>query len=152
MKNKLLIILLICLTSCGYSPIYQNVKSNDLAINIVSYNGNAEMNDLIKNELDLYFNSESENKYDVSFNTNYEKRIISKDNSGTASSYQLFVETNFSVITKNKKDNFLFTERLNLENNPDTFAQKNYEDIIKRNFASSIREKLILKLSIINDY
>jgi len=147
MKNKLLIILLICLTSCGYSPIYQNVKSNDLAINIVSYNGNAEMNDLIKNELDLYFNSESENKYDVSFNTNYEKRIISKDNSGTASSYQLFVETNFSVITKNKKDNFLFTERLNLENNPDTFAQKSYEDIIKRNFASSIREKLILKLS-----
>jgi len=147
MKNKLLIILLICLTSCGYSPIYQNVKSNDLAINIVSSNGNAEMNDLIKNELELYFNSESENKYDVSFNTNYEKRIISKDNSGTASSYQLFVETNFSVITKNKKDNFLFTERLNLENNPDTFAQKNYEDIIKRNFASSIREKLILKLS-----
>jgi len=147
MKNKLLIILLIFLTSCGYSPIYQNVKSNDLAINIVSYNGNAEMNDLIKNELDLYFNSESENKYDVSFNTNYEKRIISKDNSGTASSYQLFVETNFSVITKNKKDNFLFTERLNLENNPDTFAQKSYEDIIKRNFASSIREKLILKLS-----
>jgi len=147
MKNKLLIILLICLTSCGYSPIYQNVKSNDLAINIVSSNGNAEMNDLIKNELELYFNSESENKYDVSFNTNYEKRIISKDNSGTASSYQLFVETNFSVITKNKKDNFLFTEKLNLENNPDTFAQKNYEDIIKRNFASSIREKLILKLS-----
>ena len=147
MKNKLLIILLIFLTSCGYSPIYQNVKSNDLAINIVSYNGNAEMNDLIKNELDLYFNSESENKYDVSFNTNYEKRIISKDNSGTASSYQLFVETNFSVITKNKKDNFLFTEKLNLENNPDTFAQKSYEDIIKRNFASSIREKLILKLS-----
>ena len=147
MKNKLLIILLIFLTSCGYSPIYQNVKSNDLAINIVSSNGNAEMNDLIKNELELYINSESENKYDVSFNTNYEKRIISKDNSGTASSYQLFVETNFSVITKNKKDNFLFTERLNLENNPDTFAQKSYEDIIKRNFASSIREKLILKLS-----
>jgi len=147
MKNKLLIILLIFLTSCGYSPIYQNVKSNDLAINIVSSNGNAEMNDLIKNELELYFNSESENKYDVSFNTNYEKRIISKDNSGTASSYQLFVETNFSVITKNKKDNILFTDRLNLENNPETFAQKSYEDIIKRNFASSIREKLILKLS-----
>ena len=147
MKNKLLIILLIFLTSCGYSPIYQNVKSNDLAINIVSSNGNAEMNNLIKNELELYFNSESENKYDVSFNTNYEKRIISKDNSGTASSYQLFVETNFSVITKNKKDIFLFTEKLNLENNSDTFAQKSYEDIIKRNFASSIREKLILKLS-----
>ena len=67
MKNKLLIFLLIFLTSCGYSPIYQNVKSNDLSINIVSSNGNAEMNNLIKNELELYFNSESENKYDVSY-------------------------------------------------------------------------------------
>ena len=147
MKNKLLIILLIFLTSCGYSPIYQNVKSNDLAINIVSSNGNAEMNDLIKNELELYFNSESENKYDVSFNTNYEKKIISKNTSGATSSYQLLVETSFTIINKDKKNNFLFTEKINIENNQDSFAQKSYEDIIKRNFASSIREKLIMKLS-----
>jgi len=147
MKNKLLIILLIFLTSCGYTPIYQNIKSSDLSINIVSTNGNEEMNSLIKNELELYFNKESKNKYDVSINTNYEKKIISKNTSGTISSYQLLVETNFTIITKDKKNNFLFTEKINIENNPDSFAQNSYEDIIKRNFASSIREKLITKLS-----
>ena len=147
MKNKLLIFLLIFLTNCGYTPIYQNIKSSDLSVNIVSTNGNEEMNSLIKNELELYFNKESKNKYDVSMNTNYEKKIISKNNSGATSSYQLLVETNFTIITKNKKNNFLFTEKINIENNPDSFTQNSYEDIIKRNFASSIREKLIMKLS-----
>ena len=147
MKNKLLIFLLIFLTNCGYTPIYQNIKSSDLSINIVSSNGNEEMNNLIKNELELYFNKESKNKYDVSINTNYEKKIISKNTSGAISSYQLLVETTFTIIAKNKKNNFLFTEKINIENNPDSFAQNSYEDIIKRNFASSIREKLIMKLS-----
>ena len=147
MKNKLLIILLIFLTSCGYTPIYQNIKSSDFSLNIVSTSGNAEMNNLIKNELALYFNKESKNKYDVSIDTNYVKKIISKNTSGATSSYQLFIETSFTIIAKDKKNNFLFTEKINVENNPDTFAQKSYEDIIKRNFASSIREKLIMKLS-----
>ena len=147
MKKKLLIFLLIFLTNCGYTPIYQNIKSSDLSVNIVSTNGNEEMNSLIKNELELYFNKESKNKYDVSMNTNYEKKIISKNNSGATSSYQLLVETSFTIINKDKKNNFLFTEKINIENNPDSFAQKSYEDIIKRNFASSIREKLIMKLS-----
>jgi len=147
MKKKLLIFLLIFLTNCGYTPIYQNIKSSDLSINIVSTNGNEEMNSLIKNELELYFNKESKNKYDVSINTNYDKKIISKNTSGAISSYQLLVETNFTIITKDKKNNFLFTEKINIENNPDSFAQNSYEDIIKRNFASSIREKLIMKLS-----
>ena len=74
MKKKLLIFLLIFLTNCGYTPIYQNIKSSDLSINIVSTNGNEEMNSLIKNELELYFNKESKNKYDVSINSNYEKK------------------------------------------------------------------------------
>ena len=147
MKKKLLIFLLIFLTNCGYTPIYQNIKSSDLSINIVSTNGNEEMNSLIKNELELYFNKESKNKYDVSINTNYEKKIISKNTNGAISSYQLLVETTFTFIAKNKKNNFLFTEKINIENNPDSFAQNSYEDIIKRNFASSIREKLIMKLS-----
>jgi outer membrane lipopolysaccharide assembly protein LptE/RlpB len=132
---------------CGYSPIYQNIKSSDFSINIVSANGNEEMNNLIKNELEIYFSKESKNKYDISINTNYEKKIISKNTSGATSSYQLFVGTSFTIITKDKKNSFLFTEKINVENNSDTFAQKSYEDIIKRNFASSIREKLIMKLS-----
>ena len=50
MKSKLTIFLLIFLTSCGYSTIYKNTKSNNLLINVIGIQGDVEMNNLIRNE------------------------------------------------------------------------------------------------------
>ena len=147
MKNNLLIILLIFLTNCGYTPIYKNINSSDFSINIIDTSGNAEINNLIKYELELDDNQESKNKYDISIDTNFGKKVIFKDTSGATSDYQLFLEVIFTVTTKDKKDTFLFSEKLNVKNNSDSFNQKSYEEIIKRNFVSSIKEKLMLKLS-----
>ena len=146
MKNKLFIILLLFLTSCGYSAIYKNTKSNDLMINIIAMQGDAEINSLINNELELNSNKESNNKFDLNINTTFEKKIISKNTSGVASSFQLNAKVEFTIITKDKKEKILFFEKFNVENDSDSFAQRSYENTIKRNFASSIREKLILKL------
>ena len=146
MRNKLFIILLLFLTNCGYSAIYKNTKSNDLMINIIAMQGDAEINSLINNELELNSNKESNNKFDLNINTTFEKKIISKNTSGVASSFQLNAKVEFTIITKDKKEKILFFEKFNVENDSDSFAQRSYENTIKRNFASSIREKLILKL------
>ena len=79
MKNKLTIFLLIFLTSCGYSAVYKNTKSNSLLINVIGIQGDVEMNNLIRNELELYSNPEAEDIFDINLNTTYEKKIISKD-------------------------------------------------------------------------
>ena len=44
-----------------------------------------------------------------------------------------------------------FEEKFNIKNITNTFEQKKYEKIVKRNFANSIKEKLIIKLSNFND-
>ena len=147
MKNKLTIFLLIFLTSCGYSAVYKNIKSNTLLINIIGIQGDVEMNNLIRNELELYSNPEAEDIFDINLNTTYEKKIISKDSSGKISNYELSTKVIVTVITKEKKETISLIEKFKVENNLDSFEQKNYEDIIKRNFANLIREKLILKLS-----
>ncbi|MDA9957310.1 hypothetical protein N9D32_02425 [Candidatus Pelagibacter sp.] len=147
MKNKLTIFLLIFLTSCGYSAVYKNIKSNTLLINIIGIQGDVDMNNLIRNELELYSNPEAEDIFDINLNTTYEKKIISKDSSGKISNYELSTKVIVIVITKEKKETISFIEKFKVENNLDSFEQKNYEDIIKRNFANLIREKLILKLS-----
>jgi outer membrane lipopolysaccharide assembly protein LptE/RlpB len=147
MKSKLFIVLLLFLTSCGYSAIYKDIKKNDLKINIIGLQGDMEMNNLIKNELELYSNQDSINKFDINVNTIYKKNVTSKNSSGAASNYQLVVEVKFEIYTKNKKEVISLFEKFNIQNNSDSFEQKNYEDIIKRNFASLISEKLILKLS-----
>ena len=109
--------------------------------------GDADMNDLINNELELYSNQDSDNKFDLNMNTNFERKIISKNTSGAASSYQLSAKVEFTIMTKTNKEKVIFVEKLNIENNSDSFAQKSYENTIKKNFANSIKEKLILKLS-----
>ena len=149
MKNKLTIFLLIFLTSCGYSAVYKNTKSNSLLINVIGIQGDVEMNNLIRNELELYSSAEAEaeNIFDINLNTTYEKKIISKDSSGKISNYELSTKVIVTVITKEKKETISLIEKFKVENNLDSFEQKNYEDIIKRNFANLIREKLILKLS-----
>ena len=46
---------------------------------------------------------------------------------------------------------FKFEESINIKNQSDTFEQNIYEKNIKRNFASSIREKLISAILSLDD-
>ena len=54
MKKKILIFILLFLYSCGYSPIYKNSNIKDYEIIISSLNGDMAMNNLIKNEIEIY--------------------------------------------------------------------------------------------------
>ncbi len=146
MKKIIIIIILFFLSSCGYSPIYKNSKSSDLMIIITDLKGNKEMNNLIKNQLELYSNKNSNNKFYININTFIDKIIISRTTGGAASDYQLYLKTNFEINHNKKTQKIVFEERFNFKNISDSFEQRNYENTIKNNFASSLRKKLILKL------
>ena len=142
MIKKLSILILFFIYGCGYTAIYKDNKINDYNIIISKMSGDIVMNKLIKNELEIYSNKNSENNYYVKLNTNYSKEIKSKNNTGTASNYEMIVEANFDIDSKT----ITFEEKFIVKNISDSIEQKNYEDIIKKNFASSIKEKLIIKL------
>ena len=146
MKKIYICLLILFITSCGYSPIYEGTKTSDLNILVDNMEGNSEMNKLIKNQLKLYSAVESENKFYVNIKSDLNKSIISKTSSGTTSNYELYVNTEFEIKYKEKKEKFTYEERFNIKNITDSFKQKKYEDVVKGNFASSIRKKLILKL------
>ena len=146
MKNIIAIIFLIFLSNCGYSSVYKDGKSNDIFVNITSMQGDKIMNNLIRNQLELYSNKSSQNKYNIIISTNFQKIILAKDSSGAATNYQLTANSNFEVNFKGESFNFSFKESLDIKNFSDTFEQNNYENTIKVNFASSLREKLIIKL------
>ena len=75
-------------------------------------------------------------------NTVYTKEIKSKNSSGVASNYEIIIKASFDV----DREIITFEEKYIVKNISDSIEQKNYEGIIKKNFASSIREKLIIKL------
>jgi hypothetical protein len=146
MKNIILFLFLFFLNSCGYTSIYKNQKSQDFQINIIEMTGDNVINNLIKNELKFYSNRNSNIKYDISINSNYQKVIVSKNSAGVATDYKLNVDTVIS-FDKEDKDNILnFNESINIKNNSNFNEQNNYEKNIKKNFASTISNKFIIKI------
>tara|TARA_Y100000992_G_scaffold260936_1_gene196085 strand:+ start:55 stop:513 length:459 start_codon:yes stop_codon:yes gene_type:complete len=151
MRNLTLIILLLFLSSCGYSSIYKNQQSLDFQLNIIGTEGDYEMNNLISNEIKLNSNKDSQNIYDINIDTDYKKDILTKNSSGVITDYNISVVSVFSINLKNKNETFKFEENINIKNQSDMFEQNTYEKNIKRNFASSIREKLMSAILVAND-
>ena len=151
MKNLTLIFLLLFLSSCGYSSIYKKQKSLDFKLNIIETKGDYEINNLIKNEIRLYSNTDSLNIYNIKIDTDYKKEVLTKNSSGVITDYNLSVISIFSINLKNKNKTFKFEENINIKNQSEVFEQNTYEKNIKRNFASSIREKLISAILVAND-
>lgn len=152
MKNKIIIILLIFLSGCGYTSIYEGNQTRDIKLSIIKINGDNELNNLIEKELKLFSNNNSKKEYFLSFNTNYQKMITSKNLAGVANTYNITLSANILIEINNKINNFKFKENINISSNTNSFEQNNYEKSIKKNFASSIREKLIIKILNTNDY
>ena len=151
MKNITLIILVLFLYSCGYSSIYKNQKSQNFKINIVEVKGNSEMNNLIKNEIKLYSDKNSTNIYNLKIDTDYIKEALTKDTAGLITDYKISVISILEINFEGKTQKLEFKENTNIKNLTDRFEQATYEKNIKRNFASSIREKLMSKMFNLHD-
>ena len=151
MKNKILIILLIFLSGCGYSSIYENNQTRNFKLSIIKTNGDNDFNNLIKKELKLFSNSNSEKEYFLSIDSNYKKIVTSKNLAGVPDTYNISLSAIILVEINNKINSFQFKEDINISANTNSFEQNNYEKNIKRNFASSIGEKLIIKILNTND-
>ena len=151
MKNIAILTFLLFLSHCGYSSIYKDQQSLDFQINIIKTEGDYEMNNLIKNEIKINTNTDSQNIYNVKINSEYKRKVLTKNPSGVITDYNLSAISKVSVNLKDQTKIFKFEESINIKNESDTFEQNIYEKNIKRNFASSIRDKLISAILSLND-
>ena len=100
----------------------------------------------MRTEIKKLSSENSKNIYLVNINNFYDKITLSKDKTGKATNLKLSLKTELEVFFNDKTLNFVFNETLNIENSTDTYKQKNYKKIIKKNFVSAVVEKFILKL------
>ena len=145
-KNFFIFFILILLTSCGFTPLYNEHNKSNYNILITNQAGDKFLNNLISKEIKTISNMNSKNNLYINIDTKYEKKIVSKNTKGSASEYELSVLTYFSINGLEKDQVFLFKEKQNLKNISNKFEQKNYENIIKSNFASSLVRKLNIEI------
>jgi len=145
-KNILYISLIFFLTNCGFTPIYLKNTNVNFSIEQVNYEGDRDLNNFLKTNLNQYKNSNVDNKITIEVDSVYRKNILSKDGKGEVANYQLEAEVLFLIKPSNKK--IKITEKKIMDSMNDKFEEARYERTIKENFASSISNKLSLELII----
>tara|TARA_Y100000591_G_scaffold271714_1_gene246955 strand:- start:239 stop:691 length:453 start_codon:yes stop_codon:yes gene_type:complete len=146
-KKFLFIFCILLINQCGYSPVYKKDLDKNITIIIVDQKGDREFNNKLFSELKQYQSNVSNNEYKIKIDSNVDKRIISKNTAGKATNFELSVSVIFELDHNNKIQSFAFNESLKIKNIDDTFEQQKYENIVKNNFARSIKEKLITRLN-----
>ena len=148
MKNIILLIILISLSSCsGYKPI---LTSKDINFNIldIKVNENDRISNNIKKKLKIYSDQEQkENKISLEINSVKQVYAIAKDSKGNDSVYEMKVITNIDIInldTDNKK--IKFEEKFSFNNQSNKFELEQYKKDIEKDLIDKIVEKLILNL------
>ena len=146
-KILFIIISLNLLNHCEYKPVYSDQNKVNNKIIITSFTGDKNINNLIVANIKKKSKERSDEIVNISFNTEYAKNILARNNAGTITDYQVNVITKFIIEKDNNSENFSVNEKFNFQKMTDKYEEKNYEKTIKENLARSISQKLILRLA-----
>ena len=149
-KNFIKIIFIFLLASCGYSPMLSTMDNKILNIEVVSHEGDKEINQVLRSKFKIHRN-ENEELIKISINSSYKKKDLSKNLTGKVEDYKIKTTTNFIVIRNKNEKNFSFSEEYTIKNFDDDFEERNYEKKIRRNVANINYQKLMLQLYKLND-
>ena len=148
MKKIFLLLSIIFIYNCGYTPLYLAGKS-DLNLNLKEIKGDFELNTYIKNDFKIASNVNSLNVFDINAETKIDKIILTKDATGDATDYKLDFSVKFIIVSENKVVSY--NESFKIKKSNQKFEQSNYEREIKRNFSEIVKDKLVLYLLNLND-
>ena len=152
MKKFLFISLIILfLQSCGYSPMYGKNQNVNFHIEKITFNdGDKDLINFIKSNLNRYSISNNENKFNIDAKMNYEKIPVSKNTAGESEEFELYLEIDFLINSGELQKNLKIIENFKMNNFSDEFEEIRYERTIKQNMARLVTAKLINQLTRFN--
>ena len=149
-KNFIKIIFIFLLASCGYSPMLSTMDNKILNIEVVSHEGDKEINQVLRSKFKIHRN-ENEELIKISINSSYKKKDLSKNLAGKVEDYKIKATTSFIVSQNKNEKNYSFSEEYTIKNFDDDFEERNYEKKIRKSVANINYRKLMLQLYKLND-
>ncbi len=146
-KNFILVLIFLFLQNCGYSPILSNYSDQKINFNIVTIEGDDEMNNITKLKMKRYSNNSNENSIDVKIKTVLQRSILSKNKKGEATSYSIFTFIEFEILNSKESKIYSFQEKTKTTKIENEFELKRYENTIKTNFIINKINELVMNLS-----
>ena len=136
--------------SCGYQPMFKGLKNLNFVLKVNTSSGNEKINRLITSKLQNYSNQDSDEnyqKYDVEFISKYQKLIVAKDTTGTATEYKISIEAKFKITSGEFAKEFKYIESFNMKSFSDRLEEQDYEKNIQNSLVNIITRKLVMQLS-----
>src|SRR6056300_757925 len=99
-KILLYIIIIIGLSSCGYSRL--NDQSNEFKFNNIEINGDKRLSYILKNNLNLLSKTEGKKSYDLLINLASSKTSKIKDTAGKTTRFSLVLNGDLKLTDNNK--------------------------------------------------
>ena len=148
MKKIIIILLtLVFLTSCGYSPIYSS-KNLDFRLKNMVTSKNDRLGSKVENKLQNFSNPESQKVISLQVDTQKQINILTKDSKGDPSRYEMIIDVKLKIINdQNKNFNRSFQERFNYKSDTNKFKLNNYEKEIEDLLINKNIENIIVYLS-----
>ena len=146
-KILTLVFILNFLSSCDYKPIYSSSNKSNYQIIITDLSGDKKLNKYIVESLKRASQKNSVKIISIKINSVYTKKIIAKNTLGLTTDYQARAITKFKINKNEGAEELVVDEKFNYQKISDSYEEKSYEQTIKKNLASSISQKLILRLS-----
>jgi len=147
-KKFLFILTLIFFTSCEYKPIYSSLNKSDYKIIVTELSGDKKLNKFLVENLIRNSQKNSDEIINIKIDTTYTKTILAKNTAGNVTNYQVSTLTTFLIEQNQNLEEIIISENFSFQKISDKYEEKNYEQNIKRNLATLISQKLILRLSI----
>tara|TARA_B100000161_G_scaffold261980_1_gene231109 strand:+ start:420 stop:875 length:456 start_codon:yes stop_codon:yes gene_type:complete len=144
MKKIFLVILILLLNNCGYTPIYSSKDSNFKIVNLNS-NVNNSLTNYIKNSISVFSNEDSDKKLNISFNLKENVSVILKDSKGDPAKNRLTITVDVSLFdtSKNLVASNSFSESFQYNIDDNKFNLKQYEKNLKFSLIEQISQQII---------
>jgi len=149
-QKKIIFLLFLLLSSCGYEAIYSKKNSSNYIFSIsdLSFVGDKTINLAIKEKLSVFTQNKKDKDLVIKISSTSKKIVLSKNTAGDATSFKNAISINVDILMNDKfKNNFVILENFNYNNISNKFNLKRYEEEIKKNLAETASDKLIFKLS-----
>ena len=145
--SSYLIILSFFMYSCGFTPQFAGFKNLEFDLVIDNVSGDRDFNNVIKSQIKRYDRGrDNVEKIKISYESDYEKIILTKNTKGEATKYNLKVKVIFDIRSENFSTKILFNDEFSIDKIEDTVEENNYIKIVKNNFAERAIDKVILSI------
>lgn len=139
------IFLLVLLSNCGFEPIYKNIN-NKINIEIISIQGETNINNHFKNKFKSYMGSGKTDIYKIKIISKYDEIILVKDSLGNVTNYRIKLNVVIYTNKKGKDLSFNYDKTFDFNKTSSAFEDENYERIVLKDMINSIIEEFVVDI------